>query len=440
MMNKILQNKLWVILALIILVNSVFYFWYSNTQNTDKPTESENMIVIDPEKINIYFFYGNGCPHCAKEEKFLKTLKESDDEIDVHYFETWYNSENAQLLKDIAQKFDFDVRGVPFTIISDQTISGYGEAETTGVKILSIIEKVKKEGCIDIVSPFIVDEKNDFECKHEECSMGGECEHDCGCNAVAETEEEEIPKYIELPFFGNVETKNISLPFLTIIIAATDGFNPCAMWVLLFLINLLLGMKDKKRMWILGSAFIISSGAVYFLFLSAWLNLFLFLSFIVIIRVVIGNVAIASGVYHLFDWYENREGCKVTASEKRRLVFEKIKKIASANSFWIALSGIIILAAAVNLVELICSAGLPAVYTQILALSDLPAWKYYSYLLLYIIIFMADDMIVFFIAMKTLELKATDSKFTHYSMLIGGVIMVLVGIFLLFKPGWLMFG
>jgi len=103
-------------------------------------------------------------------------------------------------------------------------------------------------------------------------------------------------------------------------------------------------------------------------------------------------------------------------------------------------SGFILLAAAVNLVELVCSAGLPAVYTQVIALAGLPSWQYYGYLLLYILIFMLDDLLIFFVAMFTLRMKAISSRYTRWSNAIGGIIMLIVGLLLLFKPGWIMFG
>ena len=110
------------------------------------------------------------------------------------------------------------------------------------------------------------------------------------------------------------------------------------------------------------------------------------------------------------------------------------------DNFLIALVGIVLLAAAVNLVELVCSAGLPAVYTQVLILSGLPAWQYYVYLLLYIIFFMLDDLFVFFIAMSTLKMAFISAKYTRYSNAIGGILMLIIGILLIFRPDWLFFG
>jgi hypothetical protein len=121
-------------------------------------------------------------------------------------------------------------------------------------------------------------------------------------------------------------------------------------------------------------------------------------------------------------------------------VFENIRKIIGEKNFWLSLFGIIFLAFAVNLVELVCSAGLPAVYTQILAMSKLSVWQYYAYLLFYIMIFILDDLLVFILAMATLQIKAISSRYTRYSALIGGIIMLIVGFLLIFKPGWLMFG
>lgn len=251
--------------------------------------------------------------------------------------------------------------------------------------------------------------------------------------------EEKVEK-VNLPFIGYIDVQSFSLPLLTIIIAGLDGFNPCAMWVLLFLISLLLGMKNKKRMWILGSAFIVSSGVVYFLFLTAWLNVFLFIGFIFWVRIGIGVVAIASGAYHLREYYLNRPGCKVTEDEKRQKIFAKLKAITQRKEFFYALIGIILLAVAVNVVELVCSAGLPAVYTSILAMTDLATWQYYMYLVLYIFIFMLDDLIIFFLAMGTLQMVGISKKYSRFASLIGGIIILILGLLLIFKPTWLIFG
>jgi len=200
-------------------------------------------------------------------------------------------------------------------------------------------------------------------------------------------------------------------------------------------------MKDRKRMFILGSVFIATSALVYFFFMAAWLNLVLFIGMIIWVRLAIGIIALAGGGYNLKEYFTNKEsGCKVTDSEKRQKIFEKLKNITQRKSFWLALGGILVLAFAVNLVELICSAGLPAIYTQILTLSNLNPFQYYLYIMFYIFVFMLDDLFVFFAAMATLQMVGFTTKYAHRSRLISGILMLAIGLMLIFKPEWLMFG
>ncbi len=257
-----------------------------------------------------------------------------------------------------------------------------------------------------------------------------------------EKESKIIPEtFLKVPILGELRAESLSLPVLTLVVALLDGFNPCAMWTLVFLISLLLGLKNRKRMWVLGASFIFTSGLVYFLFLSAWLNFFLFLGFVVWVRILIGFVAFIAGGYYLKDYFFNKTGgCKVMGDEKRQKTFKKIQSIVQERQFFLAIGGIILLAIAVNLVELICSAGLPAIYTKILSLSNLPVWQYYLYFLFYIFIFMLDDLFVFFAAMITLQAVGIQSKYSRFSHLVGGILMFIVGVLLLFKPEWLMFG
>ena len=175
--------------------------------------------------------------------------------------------------------------------------------------------------------------------------------------------------------------------------------------------------------------------------MAAWLNFILFIGMVNWVRMLIGLVALLGGGYSLREFWVNKNGsCKVTNKGNRKEVFEKLKMITKKKSFWLAIGGIILLAFAVNLVEAICSAGIPAVYTQILSLNNLSTLEYYLYILLYIFFFMLDDLIVFFVAMTTLRMTGANSKYSRLSSLIGGVLMVLVGLLLIFKPEWLMFG
>ena len=390
-------------------------------------------LVLAAEAPTVYFFFGEGCPHCADEEVFLEKLKTDYSELDVQSYEVWFHPQNAEILRKVAGGLNIKSSGVPITVIGEKVVIGFSSESTTGKKIRNNLEYYSVNEYVDAVSLILA---GNYQGWGEVEDGESTCDDQSACSF-----NQDSSALVTLPFFGEVDARFFSLPLLTVVIAALDGFNPCAMWVLIFLISLLIGMEDKSKMWVLGSSFIITSGLVYFLFLTAWLNLFLFIGFISWVRLAIGAVAIASGVYHLRDWYVNKSGlCKVTGQEKKRKIMDRLKQVSEQKKFWLALVGIISVAVAVNLVELVCSAGLPAIYTNVLSLSHLPVWQYYAYLLVYIVIFMLDDVLVFVVAMATLKVAGLTGKYSRWSSLIGGVIILILGILLIFKPGWIMFG
>jgi hypothetical protein len=213
------------------------------------------------------------------------------------------------------------------------------------------------------------------------------------------------------------------------------------MWVLVFLIGLLLGVTDHIRMWVLGGAFLATSAAVYYAFLAAWLNVLLFLGAIVWIRIAVAIGAFAGGAYYLAEFIRNPAAlCKITAPDRRQRLMGRLREAVRQRSFLLALLGIIAAAVTVNLVEFLCSAGIPVIYTQFLALSAVPDWQHHLYLLLYIVVFLLDDLIVFATAMLTLQATGVTMRYARYSHLIGGVVLVALGSVLVLRPDWLKFG
>jgi len=263
-----------------------------------------------------------------------------------------------------------------------------------------------------------------------------------GGGGGVEQKEKEIkdPVMVTIPGRGEVDVGKWSLPILSVVLGFLDGFNPCAMWVLLFLISLLLGMEDRKRMWILGLTFIGASGLVYLLFMTAWLKFFLFVGFIPIVRIGVALVAMGSGLMHLKKFYEHRNQCELIPAERRKKVFGKLEEITRNQKLVIALVGIVGLAFSVNLIELVCSAGLPAIFTKVLSMSALAWWQYAVYMGLYIAMFMLDDILVFVAAMVTLRATGISGKYTWLSNLVGGGVILLIGVLLIFRPEWLMMG
>jgi thiol-disulfide isomerase/thioredoxin len=412
-------NKISKIVISIIILLSGFYITFQNDVNAE---------VSEP--INLYLFYGDGCPHCAKEKEFFKTLKTNyGNKINIHEYEVYNNYDNVELFNKAADFLKIDVGGVPFLIIGEKYFIGYGSDETTGKDISKEIDNCIKDRCLDSLSELLLGKDIVNITNIPEKVVEGEVDKD-----------NTSPIYLNTFVFGNVDLKSVSLPLATILIALVDGFNPCAMWILIFLITMLINMEDKKRLYILGSVFILTSGIIYFFFLSAWFNFFKFIGYVYWIKVVIGIVAIVSGYLHIKNALFSKGGCHVTSDQQRESIMDKIKKIIKEKSFILSIFGIVTLAISVNLIEVVCSAGLPAIYTNLLSTIRLSTLEYYMYLLLYVFVFMLDDLTVFFIAVKTFEVTGIAKKYTKWSSLIGGIIILIIGIILIIKPELLMFG
>ncbi|TAK50522.1 MAG: hypothetical protein EPO27_04290 [Betaproteobacteria bacterium] len=380
-----------------------------------------------PARVEVYVFWASGCPHCERELEFLKRLEAAEPRVRVHALEVTRDTANRAAFVAVAERLALADLSVPLTFVGDAHLVGYDRDATTGAELRRLIEHCAAHDCPDTVGPVVRGFAGNG-------ATSGAARRPGGRHAA-------IPPEIALPLFGTVRTADLSLPMLTVALAALDGFNPCAMWVLVFLIGLLVGMQDRFRMWTLGTAFIAGSALVYFLSMAAWLNFLLFIGAVFWVRAAVALVALAGGYYYLKQYFGNAAAvCEVTAPQARQRVFASLRRLASEKRFWLALLGIVALAFAVNLVELLCSAGIPAVYAQVLALSDLRAWQYYSYLALYILVFMLDDLFVFVVAMKTLQMTGVTTRYTRFSHLAGGIVLFAIGALLLLRPEWLMFG
>ena len=370
---------------------------------------------INAKEVEIYLFYSNSCPHCANEKEFLSTL----DDIKVKKYEV---TQYSKLYDKVVDKLNIDSNGVPLTIIGSDYIVGFNE--NTKTEITEMIDAYSKKDYCDVVD-LIIRNKDITACINENKTIY------------------ENNSLKEIKLFGKTikfDAKEVSLPLIAIIIGFIDGFNPCAMWVLIFLISMLFNIKNKMKMWLLGLTFIITSALMYLLFMIGIFGIsnIIGTSF----KYLIGIVALIGGFINLKNFKNSLKkdvGCTVTNKQQKKKIIDKIKKILNEKNFLISLIGIILLAISVNIVELACSAGLPAMFVEILSLNDLSKNMYILYMFIYILVFMLDDIIVFAISMITLELTGVSNKYTKYSHLIGGIIMLIVGILMIFKTEWLMF-
>ena len=379
--------------------------------------------VSATEVIDIHLFYSKSCSHCKAEKEYLSELSKKDSSINVHLYEVTNDKENSALLDKVQKLIDGESPYVPYTVIGSKYKVGF--SNSTKVELENIISSYKDDGYVDIVGGII----------------DGTITKD-NIDKYLEKTDVEVDDDVSIPLLGKVDPKDASIPIIAIIMGLVDGFNPCAMWVLLFLISMLLGMKDRKKMMYLGSLFIVASASVYLLFMVAWLNIVINVTSIKWVQILIAVVALIGGLINIKSYIKSLgqdSGCTVVDDKKRKKIFGKIKKFTSEKSLILASVGVVLLAMSVNVVELACSAGLPVLFTNILAINEVGTNLSSIYILIYIFFFMLDDLIVFNVAMFTLKVTGVTTKYTKYTHLIGGIIMLLVGILLIFKPEWIMF-
>lgn len=399
----------------------------------------------DEKVINIHLFYGNGCPHCAAEEEFLSDYLKDRTDVKLYKYEIWYDSHNQELLSKVQKEMGTtNKNGVPFTVIGKKTIVGYADGVTD--------EQIK-----DAINYYLNNDYRDYageitgkvkknEVK-EDITKDESKTEDKKENKIEKADDtkdsDQTDENVTVPVLGKINAKKVSLPILAVVLGFVDGFNPCAMWILIFLITMLFNMKDRKKMWILGLTFILTSGIVYLMFMFAWLNLATFISKIAFIRLLIAVIALVVGLINVYKYIDSLkkkdEGCDVVDKKDRKKIMEKIISITHENKFIIALLGIMVLAASVNIIELMCSIGIPLLFTQILAMNNLSTFSYMIYMFIYIFFFLIDDIVIFVISMVTLKVTGLSTKYTKYSHLVGGIIMLIIGLLLIIKPELLMF-
>lgn len=399
----------------------------------------------DEKVINIHLFYGNGCPHCAAEEEFLSDYLKDRTDVKLYKYEIWYDSHNQELLSKVQKEMGTtNKNGVPFTVIGKKTIVGYANGVTD--------EQIK-----DAINYYLNNDYRDYageitgkvkktEVKEDTTKDESKTE-DKKENKIEKADgtkdSDQTDENVTVPVLGKINAKKVSLPILAVVLGFVDGFNPCAMWILIFLITMLFNMKDRKKMWILGLTFILTSGIVYLMFMLAWLNLATFISKIAFIRLLIAVIALVVGLINVYKYIDSLkkkdEGCDVVDKKDRKKIMEKIISITHEKKFIIALLGIMVLAASVNIIELMCSIGIPLLFTQILAMNNLSTFSYMIYMFIYIFFFLIDDIVIFVISMVTLRVTGLSTKYTKYSHLVGGIIMLIIGLLLIIKPELLMF-
>jgi glutaredoxin len=241
-----------------------------------------------------------------------------------------------------------------------------------------------------------------------------------------------LPEWLALERHG--------LPAFTVVLGLLDGFNPCAMWVLLFLLSMLVHVKSRKRMFLIAGIFVLVSGAVYYLFMVAWLNLSLAFRWSEGLRYAIGGLGLAAALFHLKDAFVGSRGPSLSIPESRRAgIGQRIRDVITARNLPLAIAAVTVLAIIVNFYELLCTAGLPAIYTQVLARQEISGAAFYGYLALYNLAYIFDDALMVFGATWALSSRRLSASSGRWLKGLSGVALLVLSLVLIFRPAWLSF-
>ena len=363
-------------------------------------------ISPDGEKIvRFHFFWSKTCQHCLKAKPFINELAKSYEWLELNSYEISESRENAALYKTLAEKVGENKFAVPAFLFCEQIVIGYLDEKTTGAHL-----RDKLLDCRASLS----------EGKNE---VSGQ---------AVETEK------FSLPLLGEFDPQDMSLPVFTVIIAGLDAFNPCAFFVLLLMLSLLVNAKDRKRMMLIGGIFVFFSGFIYFIFMAAWLNLFLYMGQIRTITIIAAVLAIGISLVNIKDYFLFKKGVSLSIPDSAKPgLYERIRKLVNTSSLPTMILGTIMLAIVANSYELLCTAGFPMVFTRLLTLHDLTSWGYYIYLLFYNIIYVIPLLVVVIIFVKTLGSRKLSEKEGRILKLVSGLMMLELGLLLLFAPDML---
>lgn len=453
----------------------------------DKP-ETTGPYITD--SLSFEVFTREGCPHCASAKEFLAGMRQRYPGLRISIRDVIRDNDARMRMEYLAGQGQVQVPSLPMFWIFGKPVVGYTDAANTGAQVEELVRGAtakrappqskplpadvvpkaappaqKKQSSLRspnrrrrlaarpsatipvgwvhaaAVQPSKNKENKEEDPIPDEAPPPEEAPPGDAVNPSPGTAAPEpAPEEVTLPFFGKVRVRDLGLPLFTIVLGLVDGFNPCAMWVLIFLLSILVNLKDRLRIALIAGTFVTVSGLAYLAFMAAWLNVFALIRMARTAQIVLGLVALFIGIINVKDFFAFKKGITLSIPESYKPgIYARVRNIVAAKYLTAALAGATVLAVLVNMVELLCTAGLPAAYTSILNSRHFPWWTNYAYLCLYIACYMLDDSIMVAIAVVTLSHRKMQESQGRWLKLISGSVVLAIGLVMLFKPAWLQY-
>lgn len=389
-----------------------------------------------PGHLTIYFFWGDGCPHCAEMEPFLEELVGRYPGLEVKAFEVWKVPANQALFDAAAKVYGFEPQGVPTIFMGPYYNIGYDKSINTDLE--NGVKTLLEQGTEDKLIPLLAQHPNakstfigsKVPAPTAKPPQPGPTETVQPGGALTTTHE------LNLPLIGKVNLDKESIWITTILIAIVDGVNPCSMWVLTVLLALTLHTGSRKKVFIIGLVFITVTAFIYALFIAGLFSVLKVISFMGWIQVVVAIVALFFGLVNIKDYFWYKEGISFTiADSKKSGIFAKVRKVMDASeSLWGLIGATIVLAAGVSLVEFSCTAGFPVLWTNMLNAQHVGTGLFLVLLLVYMLIYQADELAIFMVAVYSLRASKLEEKHGRILKLIGGCLMLVLAAVMIINP------
>jgi len=371
--------------------------------------------------IRLYYFFSPTCPHCQAAKPFLDELAARKPWLEINRYVVKDNPENARFYFNTARSLGVEALSVPGFVFCRQVVIGYDSKETTGAELERAIDACHAERA---------------------AHSGAAASPDTGGSAAAGSQPAAMQgkpaTTIRLPVIGTVDTQALSLPLLTVVLAGVDAFNPCAFFVLLFLLSLLVHAKSRTRMMIVGGTFVLFSGVVYFIFMAAWLNVFLIAGELRVITIIAGLIALTVAALNIKDYFWFKEGPSLSIPDAAKPgLFKRMREVVTTGNMGPMLASTVLLAIVANSYELLCTAGFPMVYTRTLTLAKLESWQYYAWLAAYNVIYVLPLLAIVIVFTRTMGARKLSESEGRILKLVSGFMMLGFGLVLLLAPNLL---
>lgn len=374
--------------------------------------------------VRLHYFFSPTCPHCQAAKPFLDEMAARKPWLEIKRYPVKDNRENARFYFETAKSLGVEALSIPGFIFCRQVMIGFDTAATTGADLEKALDACHAERMANpggdtapTATPATTEAATDGQAAIESAAPGS---------------------VIHLPFVGTVNAEALSLPLLTLVLAGMDAFNPCAFFVLLFLLSLLVHAKSRARMLIVGGTFVLFSGIVYFVFMAAWLNVFLIAGELRVITIVAGLLALTVAALNIKDYFWFKEGPSLSIPDAAKPgLFKRMREVVTTGNMGPMLASTVLLAIVANSYELLCTAGFPMVYTRALTLAKLEPWQYYAWLAVYNVIYVLPLLAIVIVFTRTMGARKLSESEGRILKLVSGFMMLGFGLVLLLAPGLL---